>query len=203
MHTMPRKSYAYYFFGQRPNLDHNSVFAKFALQDQILGIVNAYYGMYTKLRYYNVWRNFMTDAPPRESQLWHTDPEDRYILKLFLNLVDVDEANGALNYAPGTHPKGKVRERPAHIPDEIGRSDDSQMSSLLPPDKWMTSVGPQGTMTFADTKGYHKGGYARERDRLIYTCMFTSQIGQDLLQHPGLIPACGDMGRDFALSARS
>lgn len=197
----PRKSYSYYFFGQRPNLDPNSIFTQFALQEQILGIANAYYGMYTKLRYYNVWHNFMTDSEARESQLWHKDYEDKYTLKLFLNLVDVDERNGAFVYAPVTHPKGSVNKNPEYTFDGGRRSSDSQMSNVLSDEKWISCAGPKGTIIFADTEGYHKGGLAREHDRLVYTCMFGSQIGHDLLKHPVQIPTSGDAAKDFALSA--
>jgi hypothetical protein len=36
-------------------------------------------------------------------------------------------------------------------------------------------TGDAGTIIFADTRGFHKGGEARTRDRLMYTCMYTSQ----------------------------
>jgi hypothetical protein len=32
-------------------------------------------------------------------------------------------------------------------------------------------------MIFADTHGYHKGGLARERDRLLYVAEYTSLAG--------------------------
>jgi hypothetical protein len=36
-------------------------------------------------------------------------------------------------------------------------------------------MGPKGTVVLADTRGYHKAVLARDRDRILYNCMFTSQ----------------------------
>src|SRR5262249_18997045 len=90
---------------------------------------------------------------------------------------DVDEGAGPFTYAPGTHRKGPVRQRPDYFVDEKGawRSTDEQMAVVLPPANWFNAVGPLGTIIFADTRGYHKGGLARSRDRLMYLCMFTSR----------------------------
>ena len=52
------------------------------------------------------------------------------------------------------------------------------MAVVVPPEKWLKATGPKGTIVFADTSGYHKGGLARERDRLMYVCMFTSPSSQ-------------------------
>jgi hypothetical protein len=52
------------------------------------------------------------------------------------------------------------------------------MADVVPCDRWIRGVGKVGTIIFADTHGFHKGGLARERDRLLYTCMFVSQACQ-------------------------
>jgi Phytanoyl-CoA dioxygenase (PhyH) len=174
------KSYLIPLLGPRPLLDPDDIFVRFALQRQLLQIVNGYFGMFAKLHYYNVWHNFATRDEPRESQLWHRDPEDRYILKVFVYFTDVDEGGGPLSYVPGTHARGDLKmEAPSTVYLEgrtrVRRSDDSQINVVAERSKWVTAVGPKGTMVVVDTTGYHKGGWAREHDRIVYTCMFTSK----------------------------
>jgi hypothetical protein len=179
--TDEKKTYLIALLGRRPLLDAGSIYARFALQPNILGIVNAYFGMYTQLRFYNVWHNLVSVSPARNSQLWHRDPEDRHVLKVFVYLSDVDPGAGPFTYAAGSHPKGGLRRQPAYTrteQDRARRSDDAQMAEVVPPERWVQATGPRGTVVFADTRGYHKGGLARERERLLYVCMFTSQASK-------------------------
>jgi hypothetical protein len=178
-HASGPKPYLFQMLGEHPVMDRDSIFARFALQNPIRDVANAYFGMYVRLRYYNVWYNFVTDREACQSQLWHRDPEDRYILKVFLYLVPVNDDNGPFTYAPGTHMKGNCRRRPAYLHKDgyTTRSDDRQMSAVVPQQQWVTCTGPAGTLVFADTRGYHKGGLARVRDRIVYTCEFISLAG--------------------------
>jgi hypothetical protein len=177
--TIGIKTFIYPLLGQNPSLDPGSIFVQFALQSPILQIANAYFGMYTRLRYYNVWHNFITSGEARESQLWHYDREDYLILKLFLYLSDINENSGPFTYAPGTHKKAKSRGEPeSFLENGVRRSTDQQMERFIPSEQWRKCVGPKGTIIFADTRGFHKGGLARERERLMYTCMFTSQASR-------------------------
>jgi hypothetical protein len=171
-----QKPYLYELLGEHPVLDRASVYGRFALESPIVQVVNAYFGMWVRLRFYNVWYNFATDHKASQSQFWHRDPEDRYILKVFVCLTTVDDDNGPFTYAPGTHTKGAVRRVPAyrHRDGETPRSDDEQMSAVVPCSSWVKGTGPVGTMIFADTRGYHKGGLARRRDRVMFACEFTS-----------------------------
>src|SRR5918911_3687366 len=185
-----QKSFNLELLGGHPVLDPDSVYARFALQRQILQIANAYFGMYTRLRYYNVWRTFASRGRARESQLWHRDREDFKILKLFAYLSDIDESAGPFTYAAGSHLKGRALREPQYfVEGGVKRSYDSQMAEVVPPERWIKGVGPKGTIVFADTSGYHKGGLARERDRLMYLCMFTSQSSQS----KELFRRCGEM----------
>jgi Phytanoyl-CoA dioxygenase (PhyH) len=201
------KSYLVPLLGARPLLDPNDILVRFALQRRLLDIVNGYFGMFAKLRYYNVWHNFATTDEPRESQLWHRDPEDRYILKLFVYFTDVDEGAGPLSYIPGTHARGDFKlQVPSTVYLEgrtrVRRSDDSQVSVVAPKSKWITALGPRATVVLVDTTGYHKGGWARERDRILYTCMFTSKASTypEMFDRQARIPALSEKAVAFALA---
>lgn len=198
-----QKSFIVPLLGDYPVLDPDDIFARFALQTPIVQIANAYLGMYTRLRYYNVWHTLVTQSGARQSQLWHHDREDRYILKIFVYLCDVDEGAGPFTYAAGTHLKGKMRRQPRwFLEGGVQRSDDLQMAEAASPEHWVKCVGPKGTIVLADTRGYHKGGLARERDRLMYTCMFTSPASEseEFLKRSTRIPAQSDKARAYALS---
>lgn len=198
-----QKTFILPLLGDHPRLDPDLVYARFALQKPILRIANAYFGMYTRLRYYNVWHTFASGSEPRESQLWHFDREDYHILKVFLYLSEVDRGAGPFTYVAGSHPKGKMRRTPEYsLEGNVRRSSDEQMSAIAGPEKWVTCTGRKGTLVFADTRGYHKGGLARERDRLIYTCMFTSPASEseEFFDRPDFVLRASDVELAFALA---
>ena len=174
------KTFNLEMLGSELEFDAGDICARFALNDSFLKIANSYFKMVSKLRYYNVWYTAASNSSARESQLWHFDREDNYILKIFLYLKDVDEGTGPLTYAPGTHRKGPHRNvQPEYfLEDHIRRTTDEQMAAVIPRENWLKATGKKGTIVFADTRGYHKGGDAKTDDRLMYTCMFTSPASQ-------------------------
>jgi len=174
-----KKTFILEYLGRNPKFDPASVYARFALERNILGIANAYLGMRSRLRYYNVWHTFPTSIEARESQLWHRDREDYLIVKVFLYLSDVDEGAGPFIYARGSHPKGQLRREAAYsLEGNVRRSTDDQLAEVMPREKWFKGVGEKGTIIFADTRGYHCGGRARSSARVMYTAMFTSPASQ-------------------------
>jgi hypothetical protein len=197
-----RKDYLIHFLGVRPALDPTDIFLRFGLQPEILDIVNSYCGMLTKLRSADVWQNVVMQVPAKESQLWHRDWEDRHILKLFVYFTDVDEGSGPFTYAPGTHPKGTVNAAPMSdlVRADARRTNDEQMSQVIPKEKWITAMGPKGTIVLADTMGYHKGGLARLRDRILNNCMFTSTASLCSAQFTCSLPMNASLDRAAAFA---
>jgi hypothetical protein len=197
-----KKTFLLEYLGRNPALDADSIHARLALQTPLLDLANAYLGMYSRLRYYNVWHTFASTAKARESQLWHRDREDLYIVKVFLYLNDVDLGAGPFTYAPGSHRKGRLRTEPAfHLEGRVKRTVDDQMAAVVPRDRWVTATGARGTIVLADTNGYHRGGLAREHDRVMYTCMYTSQASQseEFFVRPASPPPRSGDPRAFAL----
>lgn len=186
--TIGKKTFNLEILGSEVTFDANTIFARLALNNSLLNIADGYFRMTTKLRYYNVWQTFASDGAARESQLWHFDREDRFILKVFLYLSDVDDGAGPFTYAPGTHKKGRCRSiEPAHfVAGGVRRTTDEQMRAVFPKDEWIKGTGKKGTLIFADTRGFHKGGESRTKDRLMYTCMYTSPASESkwLINYP-------------------
>jgi hypothetical protein len=182
------KTFNLELLGSELTFNSSDIFARFAISPALLNVANAYLQMYAQLRYYNVWYTFATNATARESQLWHFDREDNYILKVFVYLRDVNLGAGPFTYAPGTHRKGRHWNRKPESFNEnnVLRTTDEQMDAVIPREKWVTASGEKGSVIFADTRGYHKGGEARDANRLMYTCMFTSPASDSkrLLAYP-------------------
>jgi hypothetical protein len=176
MEFSEQKPYVLPLLGQVPKLGAGTIFSRFALLPEICHIADGYLRMRARLRHYNVWHNIATQNAPCQSQLWHRDPEDRYILKVFVYLSKVDEGAGPLTYARGSHQKGSFRREPRYLYKDgaTPRSDDSQMAEAVEQERWLTAYGDVGTIVFADTRGYHKGGFARHRDRILFMCELTS-----------------------------
>ncbi len=180
-----QKPYVINLLGDEFALDPDSIYARLALSQPVASIANAYFGLRCVLRHYNIWYNVASSNGPVQSQWWHRDPEDRYILKMFVYLSQVDEGAGPFTYARGTHMKGSNRNIPEymHRDGNTARSNDVQMAAAVPRSGWVTATGKPNTVVFADTHGYHKGGLARDKDRVIYMCEFTSPRAT-----PGAIP---------------
>lgn len=202
--SIGQKTFLLELLGHKPVLDPESVFGRFALARPFIAIANGYFGMLTRLRYYNVWHTFPTATEARESQLWHRDREDFLILKVFVYLARIDEGAGPFTYVPGSHHKGEVRREPSFsLEGGVRRSTDDQMAVVAPPSSWITAVGRSGTVVFADTRGYHRGGLARLGDRVMFVSMFTSSASQseELLQRPAGIALHLDRELAFALGS--
>ena len=109
----------------------DSPLLKVALDKTLLEIVSAYLGMWPRLHAVGAWLNFPTEDDAKEAQLWHRDPEDLKIIKVFIYLNDVNAENGPFCYIPNTHPfssgAGTV---PLH--KDKKRILDDEMISVLP-----------------------------------------------------------------------
>jgi hypothetical protein len=95
---------------------------------------------------------------------------------VFIYFTEVDEEAGALFYAPGTHILGPIQTESSVFVDEekTPRSYDENMDLVVPKEKWISGKDLKGTIVFADTHGYHKGGFVKDKFRFLYTCMYLS-----------------------------
>jgi hypothetical protein len=169
----------------------DSPLIKLAVDKKLLEIVAAYLGMWPRLHAVGAWLNFPTEADAKEAQLWHRDPEDLKIIKVFIYLNDVGPDNGPFCYIPKTHPfssgSGIV---PNH--KDKKRILDDEMISVLPKESWIACTGPANTMIIADTVGYHRGGKPTNGTRVLITFTYTSgkPLSKRVLrvpQHPAWI----------------
>lgn len=146
---------------------------KVALDPQLLQIAAAYLEMWPTLFSIAAWLNYPTDQPPAVSQLWHRDPEDLRVLKVFIYLSDVEEHSGPFSYIPRTQPFGAAVEQAKRCGNSQRLSDD-KVSKVFPPSAWKVCTGAAGSMILADTVGYHRGGKPTSGVRILATFTYTS-----------------------------
>jgi len=138
-------------------------------------ISQEYFKMVTEFWEYSSMLTFPSFDDPKMSQLWHKDPEDLMILKYFIFLDNIELDNGPLMYAPGTHHFGKIKRKPKSFKEhKASRVIDNEMIKVLPKEKWISAIGKKGTIFFADTRGYHKGGYLKKGTRWIMQGQYIS-----------------------------
>lgn len=163
----------------------NAVFAKFALQPKIAGLVQQYFGIPCRLNEIRVLVDRPTPGPPSASQNWHRDPDDWMTVFVVTYLRDVAADTGPFCYLPFRESRklygkaGRFRESPSWRVTE-----DAQMEKICPRRHWVEVSGPKGTMIFLDSAScYHRGKKPVSGRRLSLQLVFTSTFSRmDLLE---------------------
>jgi hypothetical protein len=162
-----------YSWGVQLGLD--DPWLRLGTNSRLLDVANAYLGLWSKLEYVDVWYNLPAGGGDerRSSQRWHRDFNDRHLLKAFIYLVDVDAQTGPFEYvprsAPGSELDGLWPWRPLgeNYPpqDELGERIDGRA---------VTFTAPKGTIIFCNTSGFHRGGFATAKPRILATFTWDS-----------------------------
>lgn len=107
----------------KADLKSSSLFAKFALQEEIVSIASMYFGSVPYLHSINLFvSNPDFDQTKWEkSQLWHRDYADSKCLKLWTYFNDVlDDKNGPFTYIPANAKSiNKIPRFPTHKKDKV------------------------------------------------------------------------------------
>jgi Phytanoyl-CoA dioxygenase (PhyH) len=146
-----------------PTLGEDDPWLRLGIADRMLDIVNSYCGMWAKLTYVDLW--YTPPAAPGvarvSSQRWHRDYNDERLIKVFLYLVDVEEDTGPLEYVPGStveRPYGN--EWPWRPVSADLYPPQDEFEKRIPQSAVVQFTGPEGSMLFCNTSGFHRGGYA-------------------------------------------
>jgi hypothetical protein len=149
---------------------------KYAAGDRLLDVVNAYRGAQTKLIDFDQWYTIPVgeDGERIASQQWHRDPEDQHVVKVFLYFSDVDEEAGPFEYIPESAEGAKYGhlwpwgESERYPPTE-------ELEQKIPASDRMAAKGSVGTLVICDTSGFHRGGYARSKPRVLSTHTYVNR----------------------------
>ena len=109
------------------------------------------------------------------SQRWHRDPEDRRNLRTFLYFSEVDKDAGAIEYLSGSQCGGPY-ENVFRWDDPLGipYPPEGEVERLIPASQRLILRGPAGTLIFCDTAGFHRGGIAKTKPRILSTSAFVT-----------------------------
>jgi Phytanoyl-CoA dioxygenase (PhyH) len=142
---------------------------RFGASQEVLGTVNAYRGLWTRLIEIDQWYTVpLPTATQRvKSQNWHRDPEDLHIVKVFVYFSDVDEEAGPFEYIPGSPAGGPFGDLFPWSPLAETYPPDELIRDRVPADAPTSLTGPPGTVVFCDTSGLHRGGFAKSKPRIM------------------------------------
>lgn len=143
---------------------------------RMLDLANTYLGLWSKLEYVDIWYSVpqAADEARVASQRWHRDFNDKHLLKAFLYLVDVDDGTGPFQYVPGSSPGGRHGDAWPWRPLGENYPPESELEQRLPAEDFKTFTGPKGTLLFCNTSGFHRGGFATEKPRVLATVTYSS-----------------------------
>jgi hypothetical protein len=168
---------------------------------RLLDLANAYLQMWSKLEYVDVWYTPAAGSNERRaSQRWHRDFNDRHLLKAFLYLVDVDDDAGPFEYVPGSAPGGELDQLWPWRPLGENYPPDDEFSERIN-GRSVTFTAPKGTIIFCNTSGFHRGGFAREKPRVLATWTWDSPASLKALSERNYVFAA-DRDADLSVSQR-
>ncbi len=166
------------FHPEGPTLALDDPLLRVGLSPAILDVVNGYLGLWSKLTYTDAWHTIPVDIGRRVgSQSWHRDPEDRKVVKVYLYLAKVDAGAGPMEYIPGSASGGPYQHLWRWSPKASHHErypSETELAKLIPPSKWVSCVGDEGTVVICDTNGLHRGGISTTSPRVLATWTFVT-----------------------------
>ena len=162
-----------------------------AVGPRLLDLANSYLGLWSKLEYVDLWYTKPADAEAerQSSQRWHRDYNDAHLLKAFVYLSDVDEEAGPFEYVPRSAPGGELGDLWPWRPLGDNYPPQDELAKKLEGRHVETFTGTKGTMIFCNTSGFHRGGFATGKPRVLATFTYAS---------PAALKSLSD--RNFALA---
>jgi hypothetical protein len=147
---------------------------RLGINPRLLDLANAYLQMWSKLEYVDVWYTAPAGTDERRaSQRWHRDFNDRHLLKAFLYLVDVDEETGPFEYVPRSAPGGELERLWPWRPLGENYPPEDEFAERVN-GRSVTFTAPKGTIIFCNTSGFHRGGFAKRKPRVLATLTWDS-----------------------------
>jgi hypothetical protein len=153
-------------------LEENPEVLQFALSEAVVEAVTGYLGSVPILRGIGVYLSPRSETT-QGSQMFHTDNDDFRQVKVFINVLDVDERNGPFTLVPADQSR-RVRTTLRHGWRDR-RLTDEQVLSLCETDDLVQLVGPAGSGGMVDTSNcLHYGSRTRSGPRVVLMFQYTT-----------------------------
>ena len=171
------KSYEQKLWGG-PNISRfpTDIDMQMALHHKFRTLATAYFQQQPQLFYCDYWHTVVGGQSQRvASQNWHRDLEDKRLLKVFIYFNDIAADNGAFQYVQESALALKYGKKyPHQLSHSIYGAEMNQFIESELPDKIFTGVAEKYTIIFADTTGFHRGGFAKSGERKLFHFFYTS-----------------------------
>ena len=162
----------------KPRLSLANPWVSIGASPEFLGIVNAYRGEQLRLHDVDNWYTVPdAEAARSASQRWHRDGWEDHIVKVFTYFNDVDEEAGPFEYVLGSAEGGKYGSLWPWEDKEVYPPQD-ELEAALDPADCRSLTGAPGSIVFCDTSGFHRGGFARTRPRILSYHTYLSDAAQ-------------------------
>lgn len=158
-------------------LDFKNPFVRLALEPAVLAVINGYLKLCAKFHYYSVAAALPVspETIPLKSQKWHRDFDDKKLCKMFIYLSDVDETSGPFTYVRESHLGGRWHNTFPPVPSKGAYPPMEEVARVIPKENMQVCTGQAGTVIFADTRGLHRGGFATQKQRIMFTAEYASE----------------------------
>jgi len=156
---------------------------RLAVSSRLLDVVNSYLGMFAKCLYVDQWYT-VPGGPEAErvsSQRWHRDYTDQQLVKVFIYLRDVDRGAGPFEFVLGSAQSGRYGQLWPWRPLGDTYPPPGEFERRIPASAIATYEGPAGTVIFCNTSGFHRGGFATERPRVMTVYNYASPASLNAL----------------------
>ncbi len=133
-----------------------------------MNIIESYIGLPITFHGVHLRKDF-TSKNQFGTLLWHSDAEDRRIIKIFVYLHDVEEKHGPFQYIP-RYLTSLFSWQYYRLYYKLWQSsymgiDDQDVEKVIPKSAWKTCPGSAGTVVLVDTKNVLHHGTVRQQDR--------------------------------------
>ena len=153
-------------------------FYAWGIEKRLLNIIENYIGLPIAFHGIHLRKDF-NNKHQFGTLLWHSDAEDRRIIKIIIYLNDVEEKAGPFEYIPRSlTPLFSWNYFQLYY--KLWKSgymgiDDEEVKPVIPKSAWKSCPGPAGTVILVDTKNTLHHGTVRTEDRTtLFLCYTTN-----------------------------
>ncbi len=121
---------------------NKSLLLEYANQKIFFENFEQYFGLKPHVRFISIWLDYPTkNEEEKNSQLFHRDYDDVFLVKTFLCLTNINENNGPFQFMPTSHIDPWKK----------------NINFYLKKNKIVNMTANKGDLYMADTNGFHKG----------------------------------------------
>lgn len=149
-------------------------FYAWGIEKRLINIIENYIGL--PIAFHGVHlRKDLKNKHQFGTLLWHSDAEDRRIIKIFIYLNDVEEKTGPFEYIPRSL-TSLFSWNYFRLYYKLWKSgymgiDDEEVKPVIPKSAWKSCPGPAGTVIIVDTKNaLHHGTVRTEERSALFFC---------------------------------